>query len=281
MLAYIDMPENELGDALQKSVENGIMTGYEDGTIRAYNYITRAEMAVMITRCFDAEEQADISAFTDISEQDWCYETMSRAVAMGAFSGDGDKLMPDDNITFQEVFTIIAKVFSMEEEDTDVLDKYSDSEDIADWAEGYTAMIVARGYWGKDTEKLRPLENITRGEFAQLMNNIISVYVDEPGVFVNETGGNIMVRAEDVTINDPNGCELIVTGDGVNGLTVINNCDNLKYLVVRGGEVYPVGTVFSIRLAMPGTVLNAAEVKVDHGGGVEGTTVNFGDKNLG
>ncbi|MGN0162422.1 MAG: S-layer homology domain-containing protein [Candidatus Ornithomonoglobus sp.] len=278
-MAFSDMPPGEMGAALENAVKNGIMDGYDDNTIKPDDHITRAEMAAMITRCFGAEAEEDISGFTDVSEEAWYYSAMSRAVAMGAFEGDGDRLSPEDNITFQEVYAVMARVFSMEPADESVLDSIADAELLSDWARQYGAMMVGNGYWGSGSNGLRPGDYITRGEFAVLMNNIVSVYVDEPGSFFNETGGNIMVRAGGVTIENPNGCSLIITGDGTDGLTTIKNCSDLKYLVGRSGELYPIGTVYSIRLAMPGTVLHASEVQADHGWGAEGTVVDLGTSN--
>lgn len=276
---FSDLPDGEIGAAIENAALHGVLNGYEDGTIGAQRSITRAEMAVMISRCFGAEKQVGLDGFSDVSAEDWYYNAMSRAVAMGAFCGDGDMLKPSDNITFAEVFTIIARVFSMESVDESVLSRFSDAETIPDWARSYTAMIVGNGYWGSDNT-LRPNEYITRGEFALLLNNIVSVYIDDAGSFTNERGKNIIVRADGVTIENPNGCRLIITADCVSGVTTIKNCNDLKYLVARGGELYPVGTVFSIRLAMPGTVLHSADVKIDHGWGERDTVVDFGNAGL-
>lgn len=276
---FPDLPDGDVGTAIENAAQHGVLSGYEDGTIGAQRSITRAEMAVMISRCFGAEKHAGLDGFSDVSAEDWYYDAMSRAVAMGAFSGDGDRLNPKDSITFAEVFTIMARVFSMEGGDENVLGRFSDAETIPDWARPYTAMIVENGYWGSG-DALRPGEYITRGEFALLLNNIVSVYIDDSGSFNNESGKNIIVRADDVTIESPNGCKLIITADCVSGLTTIKNCTDLKYLVARGGRLHPLGTVFSIRLAMPGTVLYSGDVKIDHGWGERDTFVDFGNAGL-
>ena len=49
-MAFTDMPSGETGEALENAVNNGIITGYDDGLIKPDNHITRAEMAAMLTK---------------------------------------------------------------------------------------------------------------------------------------------------------------------------------------------------------------------------------------
>ena len=51
-ISFADMPDNWATDALQKAANNGLLSGYDDGTIRPDNNLTRAEMAAIMVRAF-------------------------------------------------------------------------------------------------------------------------------------------------------------------------------------------------------------------------------------
>ena len=46
--AFTDMPEGADGEILQKAVDNGLITGFEDGSIQPQTPITRAQMATIM-----------------------------------------------------------------------------------------------------------------------------------------------------------------------------------------------------------------------------------------
>lgn len=254
---FSDMPAAaEERTALENAVNNGLLTGYETGEIKPYDPITRAQMAAIIVRAMGAEAKADISAFADVKPEQWYYDAMSKAVAMEAFRGDGKNLNPEVNITYQEAFAVVARVFElMSERDldkyrlsaklitelpqysTDVLDSFSDKSDIAEWAIPTTRAIVENGYWtGKDSQ-LRPTEYITRMDFAMLMNNIVTTYIDEPGEYRDLPAGNVMIRSGNVTIGGLSGENIdVFTGDNVKENVVLDDV-KIKRLIMRGGNV--------------------------------------------
>ena len=45
---------NYARNAVEWSIENKVIVGYEDGTFRPFNNITRAELAAIITRFYEA-----------------------------------------------------------------------------------------------------------------------------------------------------------------------------------------------------------------------------------
>ena len=111
---FTDMPEGEVGAAIQTAVNNGLITGYEDGTVRPDGYITRAEMAAIIVRAMGATETSK-TTFPDVSADAWYANTVSVAAAMGAFKGDtAGNLNPENYITCQETYTVLSRVFCFE-----------------------------------------------------------------------------------------------------------------------------------------------------------------------
>ena len=232
---FSDMPNDWSTPALTAAVENGLLTGSE-GLILPKDNLTRAQMATIIVRAFAASSTDDLSDFTDVPAEKWYFEYMQKAVAMGVFTGDGSGLLtPDNNITREQVFTVLARAFKLEDGDLSVLDKFEDGDDVSSWAKGYTAALVANGYVNGSDGRLNPKNNITRAEFAQIMYNMIKFYVDEPTTLTGTIEGNLIIRASGVKIAkdaDIKG-NLIICEDCKNitveeGAKIANTIDNRK-----------------------------------------------------
>ena len=88
----------------------GVVTGYEDGSFRPQNAISRAEFAAMIAR-FDELETADIEPFADISEQHWACDYVISAYLKGWMSGyPAREFRPESPITRAEVVMIVNRM---------------------------------------------------------------------------------------------------------------------------------------------------------------------------
>lgn len=239
---FIDMPDNWTTSALQNAAKNGLLFGEEaiDGSgmkINPDNKITRAEMAAIIVRAFGASETTDISNYTDMDSEKWYYDEFSKAVAMGAFQGDENRLNPENNITFQECYTVISQLLQLEihSNDLSVIDSFSDRNSVDEWAVPKAAAVVGSGYWDGIDGKLLPQEDITRSQFAVLINNIADTYIDEAGTYSEFDGKNIMVRSDDVIINNAELDGSIIIGDGVLENFTFDSSKTNSGIYARGG----------------------------------------------
>ena len=172
--SFSDMPEESFWSyaALNSAVEEGLLNG-SDGKIYPKNNLTRAEMATILVRAYKLTEKADISEYTDMAESAWYYEYMQKACAKGLFKGDDSKkLNPENNITRQEVFVVLSRALNLTGGKESVLDSFSDKESIASWALDATASMIESGYIKGSGDKINPVNNITREEFAQIMYNL-------------------------------------------------------------------------------------------------------------
>ncbi len=238
---FIDMPNNWTTKALNNAVKYGLLYGEEAGEgkmkINPDDNITRAQMAAIIVRAFGATEERGIAAFIDADPNAWYYKELSKAVKMDAFRGDGNMIRPNNNITFQECFTVISQILRLDlyVEDTSCLDKFSDKDEIAQWAIPYAVAVVSNGYWDGIDGKLLPTTYITRSQFAVLMDNVVRTYIDEPGTYSSFEEGNVMIRANNVTIKDADVKGAVIVGDGVKENIVVDNSKLSKGIFVRGG----------------------------------------------
>lgn len=260
---FSDMPSDPASKAvIENAVKNGILSG-SDGMVRPNDYITRAEMASIITRACGARKEGDISKYTDVTNDKWYYSAVSKAYNMGALSGSGNKMNPENYITFQECFTVLSNVFDLIPEyklvahldaselpkntamgivnnrirlyDISVLEKYNDSNAIADWAKVYYAGVIEHGGWNGINNNLTPTSNITRLQFATVMDNLIKNYIDTPGTYTDVPDGNILVRCDGAILQNVTTDDDIYIADGVspNGVS-IDNVKTTGRLVIRG-----------------------------------------------
>lgn len=98
----------------------GVLTGYEDGTIRPENEVTRAEFAKMVIKSLELDvtvEGAEVHSaalnnitFKDVSSDDWFYEVVSLAVELGIVNGVGnDMFAPNMKITREQMASMVAR----------------------------------------------------------------------------------------------------------------------------------------------------------------------------
>lgn len=234
--AFSDMPGGADGEVLQKAVDNGLINGFEDGTIQPQTPITRAQMAAIMSRAMNVGELADVSAFVDIKAEDWFYADMAKAVYMDAFKGDDQsRLNPNNTITRQEAFIVLSRIFDTPSAKTSVLNAYTDKAKISDWASKEVSSIVQAGYLGDVTE-IRPLDAMTRLEFAQIMNRIVTTYIDEDGEYTSLPDGNVLVRAQNVSFKGAVTDDVVFIGDGVKESVNFTDCV-IERLVARGKAV--------------------------------------------
>lgn len=248
--AFSDMPEGADGEVLQRAVDNGLLQGFEDGTIQPGTPITRAQMATIFARAMNAQDKEDISAFVDVKAEDWFYEAMQNAVAMGAFKGDDkNQLNPNNSITRQEAFIVLYRIFNIPDSREGVLDTYSDGAQVADWAKKEVSAVVT--YCLGEVQYIRPLDPMTRLEFAQLMDKIVTAYIDEEGEYTTLPEGNVLIRANNVNLNGVVNNGAIYIGDGVETMVNFDNC-TLERVVIRGKKASfnsgQYGRVFGIGL---------------------------------
>lgn len=274
---FSDMPDNWTTQALKNAVKNGLLKGDGD-KIMPDNNIKRSEMAAIIVRAFGATKEAEnIDKYVDLDKDKWYYPEFSRAVAMKIFQGnDQNELKPEDNITFQECYTVISRLFitagyendpqiTPPNKDVKCLEKFDDYNQVADWAKNNTANLVGYGFWNGIENKLMPTDYITRSEFAVLMDNIVTTYIDEPGTYADLPEGNVLVRSEGVTIDGLKTDGLIVVGDGVEGETVISNVESTELIVGRGGTLKVSGVINNITALTGNTVLDISKVTKRNG----------------
>ena len=237
---FADMPSNWSTAALQAAVDNGLLKGYsidDESLIQPNKSLTRAEMAAVINRAFGATVAANIATVTDVNSSDWFSNEMAKAVEMQTFKL-ADKMRPNDKITRQEAFSVLARAFKAASSDTTyaALKTFSDASSISSWAKADITGLIEKGYIEGSNGKLNPLSDITRAEFATIMNKLVKQYVDTAGTMTAVTSGNVMIRTTGVTLKDLTVKGDLIIADAVgSGDVILDGVTVEGRMVVRGG----------------------------------------------
>lgn len=131
----------------------GIVNGYDDGTFRPNQRITRAEFATIASRFTSLVHEGE-NLFTDIDGH-WAAEFINNSAITGWVNGyDDGTFIPDAEITRAEAITLINRVLYRYIEEKDL------HEDVIKWADNtpdkwyYTAVQEATNSHDYDREKI-------------------------------------------------------------------------------------------------------------------------------
>ena len=106
-------------EAVNALAEIEILTGYEDGTFRPDNTITRAEFAAMAIRFAELADVSGRHSFSDVSTDDWFYTEVETAAEYGWITGYEDgTFRPDQKISRAEVATLVNRVLKRSADQT-------------------------------------------------------------------------------------------------------------------------------------------------------------------
>lgn len=228
---FSDFPTDWSAPAMTHAVQNGLLNG-SDGKILPKGLLTRAQMATMVNRAFASSAKASLTSFTDMVPGVWHYDEMAKSVRMGAFQGADGKLSPNDPITREQAFAVLARAFGLADGSAAALNKFSDGAQVSSWAKGAVAALVEQGYVTGADGALNPQSYITRAEFAQVMDALVAAYGDQD-LKDQTVEGNLILRSnstlENVTVKGD-----LILADGVSAAS-LKNVTVTGRLVVRGG----------------------------------------------
>ncbi|WP_433944274.1 S-layer homology domain-containing protein [Paenibacillus sp. SN-8-1] len=160
---------------IQSWVDNGNLHGFQDGSVKPNQTITRAEFIALINRAFAFSDTADVN-FTDLSASNWAYTDVAKAVKAGYITGYTDNTIhPNAPITRQEAATVVFKVLGLSEGDTEALKQFSDVSQIAAWSKGSVAAAVQKKILkGYPDGTFGPTRSLTRAEAITLIDSALS-----------------------------------------------------------------------------------------------------------
>ncbi len=144
----------------------GLLKGYEDGTFKPENTVTRAEFTVMVTRALAVDNvKIDGDIFTDVISH-YAKYNIRTAYDMGIINGMGDgTFKPDAPVTYEQAVKMIVCMLG-----------YADNaEEMGGYPAGYMKMGSSLGLTGKIS--MTNSDPAPRGVIAQLIYSALDVKI--------------------------------------------------------------------------------------------------------
>ncbi|OKP83398.1 hypothetical protein A3844_21340 [Paenibacillus helianthi] len=235
-------------NTIEKWLDKGLLKGFEDGSVKPDQSITRAEFMAIVNRSFeiaslfDKKEVPKIT-FSDVSATSWAYKEVAMAVGAGYVQGYNNKARPNAQITRQEAAVIISRLlrFELTQNKAEALAGFSDRGEVAAWSAGsVTALINADLMKGYPDGTFKPKKPLTRAEAVTLIEPMLQVsggaeIFDHAGVYGGEdeqnrwTSETVVISADGVTLQN-----VTIVGNLLLDAGIGNGDVTLKNVTVRG-----------------------------------------------
>lgn len=202
----------------------GVVKGYEDGSFKPNNNMTRAEFAVILSNVFGLETADKTVTFSDVKADAWYHAAISKVAATGMMQGADGKFNPSATITRQEAAVALVNAYHLAEKGTKTV-KFTDAAEISAWAKEAVELMASHGYiTGREDGKFDPKANITRAEVIKMIDNMTAVYINKPGTYTVEAKGNVIIACKGVILKDMNitGNVYLAQGVKVSDVTFTN-----------------------------------------------------------
>lgn len=225
-------------DTIQSWVDQGLIKGYEDGSFKPDNNITRAEFITLVNGAFGYTEQGN-AGFADVGAGAWYADAVQKAQAAGYIAGYPDNTMrPDNPISREEAASIIQRLTKFEGNPKNNL-TYTDASSLA-WSRDSVRAVSESGLMqGYPDGSFKPQNLIKRGEAVEALNAALnysktSIVYDKPGTYgpatgVLEVAGDVIVLSEDVKLQN-----ILIKGNLIVGKAVGDGDVTLENIVVEG-----------------------------------------------
>ncbi|WP_127594576.1 endo-alpha-N-acetylgalactosaminidase family protein [Paenibacillus lautus] len=175
-LVLSDVANHWAKASIEKSVELGFVTGYEDGTFRPNASATRAEISTMLARALKLKQVNTEFGFADKDKTPVWAQSFIQAIAKaGYITGYEDGTFRANNeITRSEIVAIIVRVLNLEI-DPNASSSFKDAYLVPAWAKSYVTAAEKAGLVnGYGDGNFNPNVSITRAEAVTIILAMLS-----------------------------------------------------------------------------------------------------------
>lgn len=159
--------------------DNGIISGYNDGSFKPNKKITRAEFATMLAKSIKKEAATIVDVnYEDVKPKDWFYAPVRKLVSFGILDNKG-KFYPNQLITRELAVEWLSSTIDFKTK-LSLVNNYIDEKDIVN-TDAFEKLLELNILSGYPNKTLRPKNLITRAEAAKLFYTYISA-VKEQGL---------------------------------------------------------------------------------------------------
>ncbi len=171
--ALTDIAGHWARDMINKLVDMGCITGYQDGTFKPDHTITRAEFATVLVKALNIENRGG-PVFADTAGH-WAENYIKTAASHGIVAGCGeDVFAPDDLITREQLAVMLVRAAKPAPGENSLA--FTDNDSISGWAVEGMATAAGNGIIkGYPDQTIRPQGKTTRAEAVTTIVNMLDV----------------------------------------------------------------------------------------------------------
>ncbi|MGF1513265.1 MAG: S-layer homology domain-containing protein [Elainellaceae cyanobacterium] len=158
--------------------EENIIAGFNDGTFRPEQPVTRAEFAALLTQAFVEQSADETVPYGDVTADYWAADPISRVSQADFMSGypDGD-FLPGELVSRLEVLVSLVSGLGLDapESPEEILSTYTDQDQILEWAVPQIAAATQNelAVNHPNPEALNPQQPATRAETAAMIHQAL------------------------------------------------------------------------------------------------------------
>ena len=169
-LNFSDLPSDHWSYPYVKyMVDNGIVSGYPDGTFRPNDSFSRAAFATLLYKTFELTPATTPINFVDLPDTHWAYTyVQGSAQFLTYFEYESGIYFKADDYSVREDVAVAMVIASGANElytpDHSVLEVFEDVDDISPELKDYVALAVQIGIMKGSGTKFNPQQPLTRAE---------------------------------------------------------------------------------------------------------------------
>ncbi|SFH12095.1 S-layer homology domain-containing protein [Desulfotomaculum arcticum] len=239
-------------NVISKWIDQGLASGYSDGTFKPDEPVSRAEFMALVNNAFGYQASTAIN-YIDVPKGAWYEGVVAKAKAAGYIAGYPDgTIKPDAPVTRQEAAAIIARIKILENNPAGS-SVFADATDIPDWCKGSIGAVAKAAYMnGYPDGFFKPQNSVTRAEAITALDKTASItdtsetkdnqlIFDKAGTYgpektIEDVKTDVIIKADGVTVqNQKIHGDLIIAEEVGQGTVTLNNVIVEGNTYVRGG----------------------------------------------
>lgn len=163
--------DSKLYEATKYLYDKGITKGYDDGTFRPDNTLTRQEAIIFIFKLYNAKLDSDYSLpFNDIVKDSFIVPYLQKALESWLISRNAN-FRPDDIISRAEFVTILIKASGKDIKNTG--NTWFNDITPTDWYSPYVETFASLFDFKPESKLFEPNNAFNRGQIAQILYSFI------------------------------------------------------------------------------------------------------------
>lgn len=176
--------QEQTGDPIQQVVAAGWMSRFPDGSFRAENLVSRAELAATLVKAFQLDRRATATRegavpADDVPPSHWAYRDIQTVLKTGIMRGyRGNLFFPNQRVSRAEGFAIFAQAYGVfqfpDATVNELLTPYPDAREVPSWAQRAMATVLNEGFVNLGPGGLiNPSQPLTRGDLAYALSQYL------------------------------------------------------------------------------------------------------------